>query len=95
MIHRIGCIGLGNMGLAIVKGLLAGQQHQPSQIWGVEADTARAQALAAELGIQVFSSNEPWQNEAALNSDLIVLAVKPWHVAGVVQSIAKAIQAQN
>ncbi len=95
MIKRIGCIGLGNMGLAIVKGLLASQQVQPSQVWGVEADTTRAQALAAELGIQVFTADQPWIYEVGLKSDLILLAVKPWHVAGVVQSIAKASQAQG
>src|SRR4051794_39998761 len=77
---RIGFIGCGNMASALARG------------WGDPAvcsdvDSARAQALAAELGGEAVESNA----QLAERADGIVLAHKP----GQLEDVAGAIEADG
>jgi pyrroline-5-carboxylate reductase len=63
---RIGLIGAGNMASALARGW-----GEPLIVFDI--DTARAEALAADLGGQVAKSNA----ELAEQADVVVLAHKP------------------
>jgi pyrroline-5-carboxylate reductase len=76
-------IGGGNMGGALIRGLIA--RGLPAQKISVgEAHQARRIELANELGVLVTADNR----EAAQGADVVVLAVKPQDMAGTVQPLA-------
>jgi pyrroline-5-carboxylate reductase len=76
-------IGGGNMGGALIRGLIA--RGLPAQKISVgEAHQARRIELANELGVFVTADNR----EAAQGADVVVLAVKPQDMAGTVQPLA-------
>ncbi|TAL17182.1 pyrroline-5-carboxylate reductase [bacterium] len=70
---KITIIGLGNMGEAILSGLLGCAAAEPSMITGVEADAGRGKELAAKYGIKVTQDIA----EGCKNSPVVILAVKP------------------
>jgi pyrroline-5-carboxylate reductase len=77
-------IGGGNMGGALIRGLIA--RGLPAQKISVgEAHQARRIALADELGVHVTADNR----EAVQGADVVVLAVKPQDMAGTVQPLAE------
>lgn len=76
-------IGGGNMGGALIRGLIA--RGLPAQKISVgEAHQPRRIALADELGVHVTADNR----EAVQGADVVVLAVKPQDMAGTVQPLA-------
>lgn len=76
-------IGGGNMGGALIRGLIA--RGLPAQRISVgEAHQPRRIALADELGVHVTADNR----EAVQGADVVVLAVKPQDMAGMVQPLA-------
>jgi pyrroline-5-carboxylate reductase len=82
----IACIGSGNMGKALMKG--AAGITGPEHIAFTDADRAKAEASAKDLGARVLSSN----TEAAREGDYIFLAVKPQVLAQVLKEIARIIR---
>ncbi|MDR1797167.1 MAG: pyrroline-5-carboxylate reductase [Clostridiales Family XIII bacterium] len=85
---RIGFIGAGNMGGAIIKGYaaaLAGMKAPPDELYAFDADAAKAEALAAGAEGRVALCG----SLAALveASDMVVLAVKPNAMEGVLEGI--------
>jgi len=80
---RAAFIGGGNMGGALVRGLIA-RSLPPQNIAVGEAMQARRIALADELGVHVTADNR----EAVHGADVVVLAVKPQDMAGTVQALA-------
>ena len=81
----IACIGSGNMGLALMKGIagiIGG-----SSIGFADADAEKAKDAAAALGAAVFGSNSE-----AVKADYVFLAVKPQIMADVLSEIAPALQ---
>ena len=76
-------VGGGNMGGALIRGLIA-RGLSPQQISVGEAHQQRRIALADELGVHVTADNR----EAVANADVVVLAVKPQDMAGTVQALA-------
>lgn len=79
-------IGGGNMGGALIRGLIA-QGLPASRISVGEAVPARRIALAEELGVRVSADN----NEIVEGADLVVLAVKPQDLAMTVRSVAPVL----
>jgi pyrroline-5-carboxylate reductase len=77
-------IGVGQMGGALVRGIVRAGALAPAQIVICDADSARAAALAGEVGVTSAASNV----EVARQSEYVLLAVKPGLVAGVVKEIA-------
>lgn len=69
----LGIIGAGQMGEALIKGLLASGKFSSSQILAGEPEAARRQQLAQVYGIKIFAENNPLLEQAAT----IILAVKP------------------
>lgn len=81
---KIGFIGLGNMGTAIIKGLAG----SGLEIHGVDVNTGRMEELAADCGLVPQSSVE----ELTKAVDYVVLAVKPQHAKPVVESVADLLK---
>jgi pyrroline-5-carboxylate reductase len=76
-------IGGGNMGGALIRGLIA-RGLAPQRISVGEAVQARRIQLADELGVHVTADNP----EAAAGADVVVLAVKPQDMAATTQRLA-------
>ncbi len=79
---KIAIIGVGNMGSAIVKGLLKSGFVPASDISVSDRKEANLQELKA-MGVNGFTNNL----DAAKNADVIIVAVKPYHIEGVVKEI--------
>jgi pyrroline-5-carboxylate reductase len=76
-------IGGGNMGGALIRGLIA-RGLPPQNISVGEAHQQRRITLADELGVHVTADNR----EAVTNADVVVLAVKPQDMANTTQPLA-------
>ena len=87
---RIAIIGGGNIGEALLSGLLrAGRQTKDLVV--AEKDPARAKTLADKYSVQVSSVGD-----AAENASFVIVAVKPSDVESVVGEVADAVaQADN
>ena len=81
---RIGFIGAGKMGSAIIKGVLRAGLVEPGRIAASDPVEALGKALVEETGVRFMQDN------AALveASDIVVLAVKPQVMDGVLQDLA-------
>ena len=73
MDKKIGFIGCGNMGKAILGGLIASGQVQPGQIWVYTPSPDKVAALRDQYGINAASSAQ----EVAQIADIVFGAVKP------------------
>lgn len=80
---KIGMIGIGNMGSAIISGYLANSDQSRADIYIYDKDQQKMSAMAADLGIKPCSS----AIELTQNSDFIFLAVKPDVLDSVMQEI--------
>jgi len=81
---RIGFIGSGNMAEAIIKGLISTGTAEPSRIIISDRMEARLVHMAGAYEVKISNSNA----EAARESDVIFIAVKPPDVPGVLRAIA-------
>jgi pyrroline-5-carboxylate reductase len=79
-------VGGGNMGGALIRGLIA-RGLAPQNIGVGEAVQARRIALADELGVHVTADNR----EVVQGADVVVLAVKPQDMAGTAQPLAEVL----
>lgn len=73
MDKKIGFIGCGNMGKAILGGLIASGQVQPAQIWVYTPSPDKVAALHDQYGINAAESAQ----EVAQVADIVFGAVKP------------------
>jgi pyrroline-5-carboxylate reductase len=83
MERTIGVIGTGNMGAALVRGLVS-SGTDASRIVVYDALEEAVRALTSELGVSAAGSNA----ELAAQSDVIVLAVKPKDIPSVLEETA-------
>ncbi|MBF0509763.1 MAG: pyrroline-5-carboxylate reductase [Deltaproteobacteria bacterium] len=86
MSRKIGFIGAGNMGGALIKGLVTSRKVTPDQITAADASESRLKSLSQEFGIVTTTDNLA----LAQTSEVIVLAVKP----GVVKPVLLDIRAE-
>lgn len=81
---KIAIIGAGNMGGAIARGLALAPQFATSDIFVSNPSKGKLDALKCEFPeINVSTSNR----EVAARADMVMLVVKPWKVAGVIQEL--------
>ena len=80
---RAAFIGGGNMGGALIRGLIA-RGLSPHNVSVGEAHQQRRIALADELGVHVTADNR----EAVMGADVVVLAVKPQDMANTTAALA-------
>ncbi|HMO63514.1 MAG TPA: pyrroline-5-carboxylate reductase [Ferruginibacter sp.] len=86
MNKKIAIIGGGNLGSAIAEGLLKSKFCAAASITVTKRNTATLKHLAAK-GVTVTSDN----NVAVRNSELVILAIKPFQVSDVLASVKKSI----
>ena len=91
MTYTLGVIGTGNMGAALVRGLVKTGALAADQIIVCDTDRPRAAALAKEMGVALGETN----GEAAAGSEYVLLAVKPGAMVGVLGEIAPALSRQQ
>jgi pyrroline-5-carboxylate reductase len=84
---RLGFIGVGGMGAALVKGV-SGNVLPAGNIWIMDIDKLRVDQLCAELGVNRAESI----TELAERVECILYAAKPFHISLIFPEIAKAIQ---
>jgi pyrroline-5-carboxylate reductase len=80
---KIGIIGMGNMGEAILKALLK-NGAQKTSILCAERKSARASFIVKTYGMKCYANHE----EVVKKTDYLILAVKPQDSKNVLQSIA-------
>ena len=79
-------LGAGMMGGALARGLVAAGAMPAAHIRLLDTHTAKAESLAAELGAGATASRTT--SEAVSGADIILVAVKPPMVAGILAEIA-------
>jgi pyrroline-5-carboxylate reductase len=87
---QIAVLGAGNMGRALVGGLLR-QGTRPEQLSVGEADPAAREALRRDFGITASSDNLA----TAAKARVIVLAVKPQHIGPVLTGLRPVLDQQR
>jgi len=84
---NIAIIGTGNMGSALLKGLLK-NGYPPQQLWVTDPDEKKLKILNEALHIHTTLHNE----EAIQHAEIVILAVKPQIMQMVSKSLAGIIQ---
>lgn len=82
---KVGFIGVGNMGGAILKGCLEKGAAERGDVFAFDADTAKLAKLEQEEGIGICGSIA----DLVKRSDLIFLGVKPGHFETVLPETAQ------
>ncbi len=80
---KIGFIGAGNMGSAIVRGVVLSSAARPEDIYIFDVDKKKAEDLAKETGAAVAESSLELVNKCSY----VILAVKPVYVEQVLTEI--------
>ena len=88
---KLGFIGLGNMGKAVLEGLLKSGMVSAEQVYGSDVIPAMRQAVAEKYHINTDITN----TELAACCDVIILAVKPQFLEGVLVEIAPYVTADT
>jgi len=83
----VGFVGGGNMGEALIKGLLGANLVPAGSIHATDVRLDRLKQLDRQYGIQVSSDNA----ELVRRSDIVILAVKPQIMDAVLKEIAPAV----
>lgn len=81
----IGIIGAGNMGTALIRGLLQGVKPESRSIKVFDIDPARRMALSEGFGISVVAGINDVITD---DTSMVVLAVKPQVIGGVLDQIS-------
>lgn len=83
--YKIGLIGAGHMGKALLAGWLASRTAVPGEITACDTNRSGLKATVKKFGIEAAKSNR----ELVASSETVVLAVKPQVMDGVLDDIAK------
>ncbi|MGE5507085.1 MAG: pyrroline-5-carboxylate reductase [Chitinophagales bacterium] len=86
---RIAVLGGGVMGEALVSGMLAAGKVAPEAVTVTDVRAARLSELSERLGVRVTQDNRA----AVGAADLVILAVKPGVVAGVLAEVRDSLVA--
>jgi pyrroline-5-carboxylate reductase len=83
--RRVGFIGTGNMGEALIKGLILGHVCRPEQIACSDVRPERQKEIRKAYGVKVTSHNV----DVVKQSDIVILSVKPQIMKAVIDEIGK------
>ncbi len=81
---KIAFIGAGNMGEALIRGIIRAEIYPASRIIAADPREERRREIAEELGVRVSSANK----EAISEARIVVLCVKPQMLSEVIPQIA-------
>jgi pyrroline-5-carboxylate reductase len=88
--RRIAIIGVGNMGGAIMKGLLKSGFISASDLIISDQNESMLEELKG-IGVHIAENNK----DATQKGDAIIVAVKPWQLTGVLQEIKSALDSSK
>ena len=87
--HKIGFVGCGNMGRAMLSGVLSAGLCEPGDII-VSARTQKTlDAVHEEFGVNVASNNGD-----AAKAEMVILAVKPQMYESVIAEVAPSLSSE-
>ena len=89
--RELALIGGGNMGEAILKGLIAAQLISPQRVTVTDVIEPRVAYLRDTYAVRALTDNA----KAVSQADLIILAVKPQDIVQTIQGIASAMHDQQ
>ncbi|MGM0122786.1 pyrroline-5-carboxylate reductase [Enterococcus sp. AZ194] len=84
MAKTIGFYGTGNMGRAMIQGLIQSKLYEPKDIWIYDVYQPLVDKLATELGVTPTADSDT----LAKNSDTIIFAVKPYVLPDLLKELA-------
>ena len=84
---KVGFVGAGNMGEALIKGLLAASLVPAEAIYATDARLERLKELDRQYGIQIAADN----TELVRHVDVVIMAVKPQIMEPVLKEIAHSV----
>ena len=87
---RIVVIGAGNIGGALIGGMLKGGVTDTEHLVAIESSRDRAAEIADRYAIRVVAASE--STAAVEQSEVVILAVKPNTLPGVLKEIAGALR---
>ena len=88
---KVAIIGAGNMGGAIARGMAQGSLIRPADITVSNPSEGKLRAIK-EFNPQIKTT---CNNQEAINeADLIILAVKPWFIKGVIEGLTLQTEKQ-
>ncbi|MFM2360616.1 MAG: hypothetical protein RLY16_2609 [Bacteroidota bacterium] len=90
MSKKIAIIGGGNLGTAIAEGLLKSKFAKAADITVTKRNINTLETLAKK-GVQITNDN----NAAIKNSELVILAIKPFQVSEVLNTIKKDLSPKH
>lgn len=85
---KLGFIGLGNMAKAILAGLLRSGMFTAADIMGSDISESMRTEAKEKYGICIMESN----GDVTVESDILVLAVKPQFLEGVLKEVSPFIK---
>ena len=88
---KIAILGSGNMGEALVKGLLRAGKAAPEALTCSEPRAERREEMQKRYGVHVTADNRA----ACAQADIIVIAVKPQSIDVLLDEIAPAVDAKK
>jgi pyrroline-5-carboxylate reductase len=88
---RLGIVGTGVMAEAMLAGLLEHDLIAPGDAVCTHPRAARREALAARYGVRVAAENR----EATTDTDIVLLAVKPQMLAGVMAELRGSLRPEQ
>ncbi len=88
---RVGFLGAGNMGEALIRGMLQAGLVPAASIMASDAQQNRLAHITGQYGIRGVASNGTW----CARSDVIVLAVKPQIMGAVLGEVASEVDAHK
>ena len=84
---KIGFIGAGNMGEALIKGLVTANVVPAEALWASDVRLERLKELDRQYGIQLAPNN----GELVRQADVVIMAVKPQIMTPVLREIAPVL----
>ena len=84
---KICIIGTGNMGEALISGLISSASSKPKNIICTDVREAKLKIIQEEYGVRTTPNN----SEAVADSDIVIYAVKPQIMAAVLNETAEKL----
>jgi len=91
MQHKIGFIGAGNMGEALMKGILKSGGFSPQDVIASDIRSERLKELQKTYGIKTCNDNQTTAKQA----HMLVLCVKPQNMEEVVSGLAPVVSKKH
>lgn len=90
--HTVAVIGAGNIGRALIGGMVKGHEFDPSQLWATRRNTWALDQLADDFpGIRTTRDN----TEAVENATIVLLAIKPQNIHEVLSEIREHVSPET